>query len=70
MRGNEFIKRVKKLGKTVGVTVHYEPGKGKGSHGRLFFGEEWTTIKDPTKEIGNGLLNAMLKQLKIEKEDF
>jgi len=33
--------------------------KGKGSHGRLYFGEEFTTLKDREKEIGRDLLAKM-----------
>lgn len=70
MKAGEFIKKTKKLGKTTGKTVRYEPAKGKGSHGRLYYGENWATIKDLKKEIGPGLQNKMLNQLKIDKEDF
>jgi hypothetical protein len=38
------------------VTGQFVPGKGKGSHGRLYFGNEFTTLKDRRKEIGRGLL--------------
>jgi mRNA interferase HicA len=38
---------------------------GKGSHGRLYFGEEFTTLKDRKKEIGHDLL-AMCRDLKID----
>ena len=43
-------------------------GKGKGSHGQLFVGIKMTTVKQT--EIGEGLLNSMLKDLGIRKEDF
>ena len=29
---------------------------GKGSHGRLYLGDEFTTLKDRKKEIGRDLL--------------
>jgi predicted RNA binding protein YcfA (HicA-like mRNA interferase family) len=43
---------------------------GKGSHGRLFYGGKFTTIKDRTKEIKSGLLSAILKQLGINRQDI
>jgi len=46
----------------------FEATHGKGSHGRLFVGEHFTTVK--RSEIQPGLLGAMLKQLNIRKEDF
>jgi len=39
-RGAEFERRVQKLARTKKVTCQFVPAKGKGSHGRLYFGEE------------------------------
>ena len=68
--GNEFEKRVKRLGRVRGVPVSFTPGHGKGSHGRLYFGDRFTTLKDRRKQIGPGLLNAMLDQLGLSKSDI
>lgn len=70
MTGAELIRRVRRLGKARGVPVRFEPRPGKGSHGRLYYGERFTTVKDRRKEIGKGLLGAMLDQLGISKEDL
>ena len=70
MNGNEFIRKLRKLGKAIGVDVRYNPKPGKGSHGKLFFGERSTTLKDPKTEIGPGLLNNMLKSLGLTKGDI
>ena len=43
---------------------------GKGSHGTLYFGGKKTIMKDPKKEIGPGLLRAMLNRLGLEKKDI
>jgi mRNA interferase HicA len=43
---------------------------GKGSHGRLYYGGRFTTLKDRKKEIGPGLLTAMLDQLGLTKSDL
>ncbi|HET7569231.1 MAG TPA: type II toxin-antitoxin system HicA family toxin [Gammaproteobacteria bacterium] len=44
--------------------------RGKGSHGRLYFGERFTTVKDRRQELKKGLLHAMIKQLGLEPNDF
>ena len=48
----------------------FDSSHGKGSHGRLYFGGRFTTLKDRKKEIGPGLLKAMLDQLGLTKEDL
>jgi len=69
MNGGEFIRRVRKLGKLTGTPVHFESRPGKGSHGRLYYGSKFTTVKDRKKEIRAGLLHAMLYQLGLTIED-
>lgn len=70
MTGNEFVRRVRRLGRKRGVAVRFESRPGKGSHGRLHFGERFATVKDRRKEIGAGLLAAMLRQLGLNREDL
>ena len=70
MTGNEFEKKLRKLARKRGVPVSFDRGHGKGSHGRLYYGGRFTTLKDRTKEIGPGLLKAMLDQLGLTKEDL
>ena len=41
-----------------------------GSHGTLHAGDRRTTVKDRKKEIGKGLLNKMLADLGIDRNDF
>ena len=69
MTGDEFVRRVRRLGGERGVTVRFESRAGKGSHGRLYYGERFATVKDRRKEIGAGLLAAMLRQLGLNRED-
>ena len=69
MTGAEFIRRVRKLGRSRGVVVHFDERHGKGSHGRLHYGNRFTTVKDRKKEIGAGLLTHMLAQLELSRED-
>ncbi len=68
--GAEFERRIKKLGRDKGVRVVFEAGRGKGSHGRLFYGDRFTTLKDRKKEIGPGLMAAMLAQLGLARADL
>jgi predicted RNA binding protein YcfA (HicA-like mRNA interferase family) len=70
MRGHEFERKIKKLGRRRGVFVAFDAAHGKGSHGRLYFGERFTTLKDRNKEIGPGLLKAMLDQLGLTRDDI
>jgi mRNA interferase HicA len=70
MTGNEFERKVKKIGRNRGILVSFDAGHGKGSHGRLYYGARFTTLKDRRKEIGPGLLNAMLAQLGLTRADL
>jgi hypothetical protein len=46
------------------------PDQCNGSHGRLYFGDRSTTLKDLKMEIGPGLLGSMLEDLGIRKEEL
>ncbi len=70
MNGNEFLRKIKVLGKERDVAVRFDEKHGKGSHGRLFYGERFTTLKDRRKEIGPGLYRAMLAQLGLTTDDL
>jgi len=59
VKGAEFERRVQKLARRTKVTCQFVADKGKGSHGRLYFGEEYTTFKDRKKEIGRDLVAKM-----------
>jgi len=52
------------------VRVAFDRGHGKGSHGRLYYGDRFPTLKDRKKEIGPGLLKAMLDQLGLTRDDL
>ena len=70
MKAAEFMRRVKRLANVRGVPFRFEPRTGKGSHGRLYYGSRFMTVKDRKQEIGAGLLNAMLTQLGLTKQDL
>ena len=66
MNGNEFIKKLKKLG----YNPRFETKRGKGSHGTLYVDDKKTILKDRKKEIGAGLLKQMLRTLGINSDKF
>jgi mRNA interferase HicA len=66
----DFIDKIERLGKLRGVEVSFNPREGKGSHGRLYYGTAFTTVKDRRKEIGQGLLNSMLNDLGLTRADI
>ena len=70
MTGDEFVRRVRRLGRERGIPVRFEPRTGKGSHGRLYLGDYFTTVKNRRKEISPGLLAAMLRQLRLSRGDI
>jgi len=70
MTGDEFVSRVRRLGRRRGVPVRFESRVGKGSHGRLYLGERFTTVKHRRSENGAGLLAAMLRQLGLRRSDL
>ena len=59
MKGAEFERRIRRLARRKKVACQFVADEGKGSHGRLYFGEEFTTLKDRKKEIGRDLLAKM-----------
>jgi len=70
MKGSEFVRLIKKIGDERGVSVRFVTHQGKGSHGRIYYGSNFATVKDRKKEIGPGLLRAMLRQLGLKQEDI
>lgn len=70
MKGAEFERKVRRLARSRELSCHFVPGKGKGSHGRLYLGDEFTTLKDRKKEIGRDLLAKMCADLKIDPHEL
>ncbi len=70
MRGNEFIKKVKKIAKERGISAYVDQKRGKGSHVTLYFGDQFTIVRDPKKELKTGTLKAMLRQLGLEDKEI
>ena len=70
MTGNEFLRRIARLGRARDIAVRFDRHHGKGSHGTLYYGSRKTMLKDLRKEIGAGLLHAMLSQLGLSRSDI
>jgi len=68
--GNEFIRKVKRLGRKNDVAVQFVARRGKGSHGTLFYGARVTIVRNPKDELKTGTLHAMLDQLGLRLEDL
>jgi len=69
-KGGEFERRVQGLARRKKVACLFVEDKGKGSHGRLYFGDDFTTLKDRKKEIGRGLLAKMCRDLNIDPHEL
>ncbi|MGH8245599.1 MAG: hypothetical protein ACREUU_04120 [Gammaproteobacteria bacterium] len=70
MKGSEFLRKLQRVARRRGVRFQHEPSLGKGSPGRVWLGTAFTTLKDPKKELGTGLLRAMCRDLGIEPRDL
>ena len=70
MKGSEFIRRVRKLAKGRGIQARVDKKRGKGSHVTLYFGEQFTIVRNPKDELKTGTLKAMLNQLGLKEDDI
>jgi len=70
LRGDEFVRRLRQLGRARGVDVRVDRRQGKGSHATVYFGAAKTTIPSLRKELGVGLLGALCRQLGIDRNDL
>jgi len=70
MTGNEFIRKVKALGKQRGISVTLNASRGKGSHQTLYYGTAFTIVRNPKDELKTGTLHGMCTQLGIKASDL
>jgi mRNA interferase HicA len=70
MTGNEFIRRVRRLGRKNGTPVEFVARRGKGSHGTLYYGARFTIVRNPKDDLKKGTLHAMLNQLGLTQRDL
>lgn len=69
MKGAEFIRAVKKLGRKRGVPVTIKTERGKGDHVTLYYGSAFTIVGD-RGELKTGTLHGMLKHLGLKIDDL
>jgi len=70
VNGNELLRRLGRLAKAHRVEVTVDRRQGKGSHATLRFAGRKTTLKDLKKEIGPGLLRALLHDIGLTPRDL
>jgi mRNA interferase HicA len=70
VKGSEFVRRVRRVGKERRIPVELRPERGKGSHATLYFGTHFTVIRNLKDELKSGTLHAMLKQLGLDRKDL
>jgi mRNA interferase HicA len=70
MTGNEFVRKVKALGRTRNVPVIVNAARDKGSQQTLYVGGAFTIVRILKDELKTGTLHAMCKQLGIELKDL
>jgi mRNA interferase HicA len=70
MKGAEFVRRVRRLGRRQGVDVTFDKERGKGSHGTLYYGDRLTVVRNLKDELKKGTLHAMLKQVGLTPDDL
>jgi len=70
LKGGEFERRVRRLARRKKVSCLFVADRGKGSHGRLYVGDDFTTLKDRKKEIGRDLLPKMCRDLNINPHEL
>ncbi len=69
MTGKELYRKLKQLGRERGIMVDVV-NRGKGSHTTLYYGDRYTILQNPKKELRAGVLSHMLKQLGLELSDL
>ena len=70
MTGNEFIRKLKTLGKLRSISVRLDASRGKGSHQTLYFGSAFTVVRNPKDELKTGTLHGMCTQIGIKASDL
>lgn len=68
MNGPEFVRRARRYARRHGLDYYFDPTQGKGSHGTFHLGDHQTTVQ--RGEIPRRTFFAMLRQLRIEAEEF
>jgi mRNA interferase HicA len=70
MTGNEFVRKVKALGRARGIPVVLNAARGNGTHQSLHFGGAFTVVRNLKDELKTGTLHTMCSQLGIKVRDL
>jgi mRNA interferase HicA len=70
MTGNEFVRKVKALGRARDIPVVLNSARGKGSHQTLYFWGAFTVVRKLKDVLKTGTLHAMCSQLGITAKDL
>ena len=70
MTGNEFVRKVKAVGRARKIPIVLNAARGKGSHQTLYFGSRFTVVRNLKDELKTGTLHAMCSQLGIKVKDL
>jgi mRNA interferase HicA len=70
MKGSELLRKIKKPGKIKNIPVELVHRRGKGSHSTLFYGNQFTIIRNLSDELKTGTYHAILKQLNINEKEL
>lgn len=65
MKRDRFLRDLKGYCRKNGLTYAWDAGRGKGSHGTVFVGPDFTTVQ---VELSEGRIEAILKQLGLPKD--
>ena len=68
MNGREFVRRARRYARRHGLDFHFDPAKGKGSHGTVYVGNHETQVQHG--EIATGTLMSMFRDLGIDRREF
>jgi mRNA interferase HicA len=68
--GNEFVRKVKALGRARNLPVVLNAARRKGSHQTPYFGTAFTVVRNLKDELKTGTLHAMCSQLGIKVKDL
>lgn len=66
MRGRQYLKKIKRLGRAEGIEVWTVKSRGKGSHQMLHYGDRKTTIKNPREDWSPQYFKLICTQLGLE----
>ncbi len=68
--GAEFVRKIRRLGRSRGVRVMLVAERGKGSHQTLYYGARFTIVRNLPDELKTGTLHGMLEQLGLSLDEL